>query len=70
MGTSFPSSLNYLYLTFNSRSSSGVGDHGQDGIDTFLNKHECVNRCTNLRLSCEGFALASEKVTDDSDDDE
>ncbi|KAJ7186348.1 kinase-like domain-containing protein, partial [Mycena pura] len=30
--------------------SSGVGDHGRSGIDTFLEKHECVNRCTDLRL--------------------
>ncbi|KAJ7891482.1 hypothetical protein B0H13DRAFT_1625949, partial [Mycena leptocephala] len=50
--------------------SSGVGDHGQTGIETFLKKHECVTRCANLRLSCEGFALASDRVPDDSDEDD
>ncbi|KAJ7934799.1 kinase-like domain-containing protein [Mycena leptocephala] len=50
--------------------SSGVGDHGQTGIETFLKKHECVTRCANLRLSCEGFALASDRVLDDSDEDD
>ncbi|KAJ7851910.1 hypothetical protein B0H14DRAFT_2581143 [Mycena olivaceomarginata] len=36
--------------------SSGVGDHGKSGIETFLQKHECGNRCRYLRLSCDGFA--------------
>ncbi|KAF7364534.1 Kinase-like protein [Mycena venus] len=45
--------------------SSGVGDHGKTGIDIFLKKHECGNRCSHLRLSCEGFA--SEGVPADSD---
>jgi hypothetical protein len=58
-----------LHFSSNSRSSSGVGDHGQTGIETFLKKHECVNRCANLRLSCQGFALALDQVPDDSDDD-
>ncbi|KAJ7882121.1 hypothetical protein B0H13DRAFT_1456654, partial [Mycena leptocephala] len=30
--------------------SSSVGDHGQPGIDTFLKKYECGNRCRSLRL--------------------
>ncbi|KAJ7693858.1 kinase-like domain-containing protein, partial [Mycena rosella] len=30
--------------------SSGVGDHGVAGINTFLKKHECVDRCRQLRL--------------------
>ncbi|KAJ7797992.1 hypothetical protein B0H14DRAFT_2618364 [Mycena olivaceomarginata] len=34
---------------------SGVGDHGKSGITCFLKKHECGNRCHNLRLSCDGF---------------
>ncbi|KAJ7679867.1 hypothetical protein B0H14DRAFT_2655600 [Mycena olivaceomarginata] len=34
--------------------SSGVGDHGKSGIETFLQKHECGNRCRYLRLSCDG----------------
>ncbi|KAJ7892497.1 hypothetical protein B0H14DRAFT_3126074 [Mycena olivaceomarginata] len=34
---------------------SGVGDHGKSGITGFLKKHECGNRCHNLRLSCDGF---------------
>ncbi|KAJ7806639.1 hypothetical protein B0H14DRAFT_3152843 [Mycena olivaceomarginata] len=34
---------------------SGVGDHGKSGITGFLKKHECGNRCYNLRLSCDGF---------------
>ncbi|KAF7344642.1 Kinase-like protein [Mycena venus] len=36
--------------------SSGVGDHGKTGIQTFLKKHECANRCENLHLSRDGFA--------------
>ncbi|KAJ7741915.1 kinase-like domain-containing protein [Mycena olivaceomarginata] len=34
---------------------SSVGDHGKSGITGFLKKHECGNRCHNLRLSCDGF---------------
>lgn len=48
--------------------SSGVGDHGMAGIDTFLEKHECVERCKQLRLQRSGFA--TEPTLDDSDDDE
>jgi hypothetical protein len=64
------STLTQLHFSSYSRSSSGVGDHGQTGIETFLKKHECVTRCANLRLSCEGFALASDRVPDDSDEDD
>ncbi|KAJ7857103.1 kinase-like domain-containing protein, partial [Mycena olivaceomarginata] len=41
-------------MTHTINRSSGVGDHGKTGIKTFLEKHECVNRCAHLRLSCEG----------------
>ncbi|KAJ7805449.1 kinase-like domain-containing protein, partial [Mycena olivaceomarginata] len=57
-------------MTHMTDGSSGVGDHGKTGIETFLKKHECVNRCTNLRLSCEGFTLASDQVQDDDSDEE
>ncbi|KAJ6629943.1 kinase-like domain-containing protein, partial [Mycena sp. CBHHK59/15] len=30
--------------------SSGVGDHGKTGIESFLKKHQCMNRCGHLRL--------------------
>ncbi|KAJ6611721.1 kinase-like domain-containing protein, partial [Mycena sp. CBHHK59/15] len=50
--------------------SSGVDDHGQTGIETFLKKHECVNCSANLCLSCKGFALASDRVPDDSDEED
>ncbi|KAJ7686042.1 kinase-like domain-containing protein, partial [Mycena olivaceomarginata] len=56
-------------MTHTINRSSGVGDHGKTGIKTFLEKHECVNRCAHLRLSCEGFACNSETVPDESDDD-
>ncbi|KAJ7779278.1 kinase-like domain-containing protein, partial [Mycena olivaceomarginata] len=56
-------------MTHTINRSSGVGDHEKTGIKTFLEKHECVNRCTHLRLSCEGFACNSETVPDESDDD-
>ncbi|KAJ7674304.1 kinase-like domain-containing protein, partial [Mycena rosella] len=46
----------------------GVGDHGVAGIDTFLEKHECVDRCRQLRLQRDGFA--TEPAPEDSDDDE
>ncbi|KAJ6611954.1 kinase-like domain-containing protein, partial [Mycena sp. CBHHK59/15] len=48
--------------------SSGVGDHGKPGIDTFLKKHECVNRCTHLRLSHDGFA--SKPASEESNSEE
>ncbi|KAJ7439539.1 kinase-like domain-containing protein [Mycena galericulata] len=45
--------------------SSGVGDHGKTGIETFLTEHNCGNRCRHLRLSCEGFNRNSEPESDD-----
>ncbi|KAJ7501191.1 kinase-like domain-containing protein, partial [Mycena galericulata] len=47
--------------------SSGVGDHGETGIQTFLEKHECVNRCNHLRLSRDGFESNSEPAHEESD---
>ena len=47
-------------------SDSGVGDHGETGIQTFLKKHECANRCHNLHLNCDGFA---EDVREESDEE-
>ncbi|KAJ7877949.1 hypothetical protein B0H14DRAFT_2342166, partial [Mycena olivaceomarginata] len=44
--------------------SSGVGDYGKTGIQTFLKKHECANHCHNLHLSHGGFA---EDVHEESD---
>ncbi|KAJ7127788.1 kinase-like domain-containing protein, partial [Mycena epipterygia] len=46
----------------------GVGDHGMTGIDTFLEQHECVDRCKQLRLQRGGFA--TEPAVEDSDEDD
>ncbi|KAJ7279456.1 hypothetical protein C8J57DRAFT_1570189 [Mycena rebaudengoi] len=46
--------------------SSGVGDHGKTGIQTFLKKHECANRCENLHLSRNGFAEHPDGEYEDS----
>ncbi|KAJ6580234.1 kinase-like domain-containing protein, partial [Mycena sp. CBHHK59/15] len=48
--------------------SSGVGDHGEPGIKTFLEKHECVNRCKYLRLSRDGFESDSEPPVESDED--
>ncbi|KAJ7145568.1 kinase-like domain-containing protein, partial [Mycena epipterygia] len=48
--------------------SSGVGDHGMTGIDTFLEKHECMDRCKQLHLQHGGFA--TEPAVEDSDEDD
>ncbi|KAJ7318160.1 kinase-like domain-containing protein, partial [Mycena albidolilacea] len=45
--------------------SSGVGDYGKSGIETFLQKHECGNRCRYLRLSCDGFAHSLDSTDED-----
>ncbi|KAJ6474519.1 kinase-like domain-containing protein [Mycena vulgaris] len=47
--------------------SSGVGDHAIPGVNTFLQKHECGNRCRNLHLSRDGFS--TESASEDSDSD-
>jgi hypothetical protein len=31
-------------------SDSGIGDHRQDGIDTFVEQHACTSRCESLGL--------------------
>ncbi|KAF7373980.1 hypothetical protein MSAN_00610800 [Mycena sanguinolenta] len=36
--------------THTSSGDSGVGDHGQDGIDTFVEQHVCTARCESLGL--------------------
>ncbi|KAJ7758876.1 kinase-like domain-containing protein [Mycena maculata] len=56
-------------MTHTLNGSSGVGDHGKTGIETFLRKHECVNRCKYLHLSREGFESDSELPPEESDDD-
>ncbi|KAJ7094847.1 hypothetical protein C8R44DRAFT_749422 [Mycena epipterygia] len=48
--------------------SSGVSDHGMAGIDTFLEKHECVDRWKQLCLHRSGFA--TEPPLEDSDDND
>ncbi|KAJ7096943.1 kinase-like domain-containing protein, partial [Mycena epipterygia] len=47
--------------------ASGVGDHGKSGINAFLAKHECVTRCTHLRLSRDGFSSEPEPGSDESE---
>ena len=32
-------------------SDSGVGDHGQDGIETFVEQHVCTSHCESLGLA-------------------
>ncbi|KAJ7105542.1 hypothetical protein C8R44DRAFT_886492 [Mycena epipterygia] len=48
--------------------SSGVGNHGMTGIDTFLEQHECVDRCKQLHLQRGGFS--TESAVEDSDEDD
>ncbi|KAJ7488724.1 hypothetical protein B0H11DRAFT_1912874 [Mycena galericulata] len=50
--------------------SGGVGDHGKTGIKTFLEKHDCGNRCNRLGLSRDGFESGSEPHPDESDHDQ
>ncbi|KAK7014510.1 kinase-like domain-containing protein [Favolaschia claudopus] len=63
--------LNVLFdmMTHTSNGASGVGDHGQEGIDTFVQSHECVDRCDGLGLSKEGFTKAL-KESGESDEEE
>ncbi|KAJ7474554.1 kinase-like domain-containing protein [Mycena galericulata] len=49
--------------------SSGVGDHGETGISTFLAQHACVNRCKNLGLSRDGFDTEDEGSQDGEEED-
>ncbi|KAF8181715.1 kinase-like domain-containing protein, partial [Mycena galopus ATCC 62051] len=37
--------------THTSSGDSGVGDHGQDGIQTFVEQHVCTSRCESLGLA-------------------
>ncbi|KAJ6529385.1 hypothetical protein B0H19DRAFT_861738, partial [Mycena capillaripes] len=41
----FPACFNHNLTSWIFSSSSGVGDHGKSGIETFLQKHKCGNRC-------------------------
>ncbi|KAK7037012.1 kinase-like domain-containing protein [Favolaschia claudopus] len=63
--------LNVLFdmMTHTSNGASGVGDHGQEGIDTFVQSHECVDRCDGFGLSKEGFTKAL-KESGESDEEE
>ncbi|KAK6974144.1 kinase-like domain-containing protein [Favolaschia claudopus] len=63
--------LNVLFdvMMHTTDGASGVGDHGQEGIDHFVDSHECVERCAGLKLSREGFKKGLE-LGDGSDDDE
>ncbi|KAJ6494327.1 kinase-like domain-containing protein, partial [Mycena sanguinolenta] len=36
--------------THTSSADSGVGDHGRDGIDAFVEQHVCTVRCESLGL--------------------
>ncbi|KAJ6493015.1 hypothetical protein C8R45DRAFT_927811 [Mycena sanguinolenta] len=36
--------------THTSSGESGVGDHGQDGIDTLIEQHLCTSHCESLAL--------------------
>ncbi|KAK7007691.1 kinase-like protein [Favolaschia claudopus] len=58
--------INVLFdmMLHTTNGASGVGDHGQNGIDTFVAKHECVRRCVGLRLDQEGFENALKGLED------
>jgi ribosomal protein S16 len=46
-------------------SRSQVGATLNDTIQTFLKKHECVNRCHNIHLSHDRFAEHVHKESDE-----
>ncbi|KAK6969567.1 hypothetical protein R3P38DRAFT_3143815 [Favolaschia claudopus] len=48
---------------------SGAGDHGEKGIQTFLDQHECVQKCALLSLKPlrESEALDADEEDNDSD---
>lgn len=54
------SSFGTLWHSLIFNSSYGLGDHGSDGIQTFLKNHKCVNRCELFDLSPHGFAKNEE----------
>ncbi|KAK7013006.1 kinase-like domain-containing protein [Favolaschia claudopus] len=58
--------INVLFdmMLHTTNGASGVGDHGQNGINTFVAKHECVRRCVGLRLDQEGFENALKGLED------
>jgi hypothetical protein len=35
---------------YNSCRKSGAGDHGKEGIKTFVDQHDCVQKCTLMGL--------------------
>lgn len=45
-----------------SLSDSGVGDYGQNGIDSFIEQHECQQMCLGLAME--------DTSSDDEGDDE
>ncbi|KAJ6566786.1 hypothetical protein B0H19DRAFT_1257971 [Mycena capillaripes] len=53
--------------THTSSGDSGVGDHGQDGIATFVEQHVCTSRCESLGLVPLGD---QDEEGDNEDDDE
>ena len=48
-----------------SYSDSGIGDHGPDGIKSFISQHRCNHICKGLKLS-----LLLEKEDDLADSEE
>ncbi|KAJ7853061.1 kinase-like domain-containing protein [Mycena olivaceomarginata] len=53
--------------THTSSGDSAVGDHGQDGIDTFVEQHVCTSHCESLGLVPLGY---QDKERDNEEDDD
>jgi hypothetical protein len=57
-------------------SNSGAGDHGKDGLRTFIREHSCVGLCDKLGLTSIGVLkatlehhTATESVADEDDEE-
>jgi hypothetical protein len=48
IGMCYPFCL--VHYSYSLCSTSGAGDHGEQGIKTFLDQHQCVQKCTQMGL--------------------
>lgn len=51
-------------MTHTPDGSSGVGDHGQAGIDAFKKQHQCQETCLALRLNESGLFAETRKLSE------
>ena len=63
-----------LLVTPRSFSDSGIGDHGPDGIESFISQHHCNHMCKDLKLTPlsekeDDFADSEGHPEDDNDSD-